>query len=151
LTAITRDHKEGLVKNADDLLRRFPSEAFNFVTGIAGLFMASSAIRYKLLSKPGAHMDLAGIRKQRLSGWMDLGLGTMTTGSAAIPIGVKEKKWDPDEPHGKGLQRVWEWVQEKPLRVAGYGYMMSTLCHAAATVIDYKEAKRLNDTKRIAS
>jgi hypothetical protein len=96
-------------------------------------------------------MDAQAIRKMRLEGIMDVGLGALTTGSAAISIFVNEKKRDPDEPPAKGLGRVWDWVQEKPLRVAGYGYMLSTLCHAASTVVAYKEAKRVGDTKRLSS
>ena len=51
----------------------------------------------------------------------------------------------------RALNQVFEWIQEKPLRVAGYGYMVSTLCHAGSTAVAYYDAKKrgeaqLNDT-----
>lgn len=151
LHAIARDKDKGLIQNANDMARRYPSEIFNSFTGLAGIFMAVAAAKYHVLGKPAAGADAQAIRKMRQEGWLDVGLGAMTTGSAAISMFVTEKKRDPDEPKAKGMEGIWEWVQEKPLRVAGYGYMVSTMCHAASTAIAYREAKRTGDAKRLSS
>ena len=98
---------------------------------------------------PGVHIPEVDIQAMRERGskllsklhhttsWLDVGLGSLTFGSAMFGNFVKEKKRDPDEPAKTGLAGVWEWVQERPLTLTGAGYMVATMCHAASTAIDY--------------
>lgn len=151
LLQIANDHEKGLLGKTEDVFRRFPSEMFCAFTALAGCFVAASAFRHKAMGKPRIGADATEIRKMRQEGWLDVGLGTTTTVSSIVGGAITEKKRDPDEPPAKGLGQVWEWVQEKPLRVTGYGLMVSTLFHAASTVLALKEAHRTGDAKRKAS
>lgn len=151
LHALAARQNKGIMSDTYDWMRSHPSELFNGIYVGAGACIAAAAVRHKLM-KPVLN-ESAKDRLQRLtSGFMDLGLGTVTTSSALAANLIQEKKRDPDEPSPEGIpNRLWAWIQEKPLRVAGYGYMVSTVCHAVSTSIDYVKAKRLNDTKKLSS
>lgn len=146
------DQDRGTLGNLNNWARRYPSEIFNTFTGVAGAFMAAAALRHKVLapSRPGA--DAKAVYRRQLEGWMDTGLGATTMTAAAIANFVQEKKFDPDEPRATDpIGWVKEKVQENPLAVAGGGYMISSLCHAASTVIAYLDARRTGDLERMAS
>ncbi|MDX1974192.1 MAG: hypothetical protein SFT92_00795 [Rickettsiales bacterium] len=90
--------------------------------------------------------DIAALRKEgehvvhkfhKTSQMLDIGLGGMTFTSGMFANLVKEKKRDPDAQTKEGLAGVWDWIQERPLTVAGVGYMISTMCHAASTAVEY--------------
>lgn len=151
LKAITDDHKKGMLGNAHDFCKRYPSELMNTFYGIAGLMIARSAYKYHIFEEPPAHYDAFSRKLSRTQGWLDVGLGGLTAASGAISTLIKEKKTDPDEPSATGMNKVWNWIQEKPLRVAGYGYIASTLCHAGSTAIAMYDAKRIGETKRLES
>lgn len=99
---------------------------------------------------PGARIpeaDLANMRHEavhklekfhKASSWLDVGLGSMTFSSGMFANLVDEKAHDPDAPKKEGLAAAWEYVQEHPMTVAGLGYMVSTLCHAVSTGIEWK-------------
>ena len=168
LNSIIQDKHKGKIKTADDFFRRYPADLMNTFFSIAGACIATSAIRNevygnpsrgalrKILTDEGKHfrktapsssavgrvkMATAAVKKNmRVSGWLNVGLGTMTMASAAFGNFVEEKAHDPDIPRKQGLAGVWEWAQEKPLTVAGIGYMVSTMCHAASTMKDWKHA-----------
>ncbi len=149
-SSIAKERKQTTLQALDEFARRYPSEIFNTVTALAGVFVAASASK-KVLTKyvPGA--DLQAFKKLKLEGWMDVGLGTLTAASGVLATVVKEKKPDPDEPPAKGGDWLWQKVQAHPLAIAGIGYTMSTMCHAASTFVAYKEAKRVNDPVRMSS
>lgn len=163
LKSITEDHKNGLIKNGDDLLRRYPSEMMNLFFAAAGACIAIAA--HKSLKKPPIKLDSEEVtqvfsRLQReskvplsrddtwkrmksnhkLESILDIGLGAMTGISGLFAMSVKEKARDPDEPPKHGLEAAWQWIREKPLAVAGMGYMVSTMCHFASTMIARKWA-----------
>jgi hypothetical protein len=166
LKSITEDKNKGFIKTSDDLFRRYPSELMNTFFGIAGACIATAALRNKvfgevkpkaiedMLKKEGKNfkklaphltdhtqMAIDAVKKNmRHSGWLDVGLGTMTMASATFGNLVEEKVPDPDSPKKHGMAGVWEWAQERPLAVAGMGYMVSTMCHLASTMKDWKHA-----------
>ena len=74
----------------------------------------------------------------KTSSWLDVGLGSMTFGSGMFANIVDEKVPDPDAPKKEGAAAAWEYIQQHPMTVAGVGYMISTLCHAASTGIEWK-------------
>lgn len=148
LATITQDHNKGMLDQANEFMRRYPSEMMNSAFGLAGMCIAASAMRHNVLTEPhSGHSRF----KHKMEGWLDVGLGSMTTISGAISTLVKEKKRDPDEPKHTGIQGIMEWIQEKPLRVAGYGYIASTLCHAGSTTIAMLEAKKNGDQQKLQS
>ena len=151
LKSIAEDRDKGIIKNVTDICRRYPSEMMNAFYGVAGVLIATSAMRHRVMAPAMPGLAAHEMRELRKEGLLDVGLGSMTTLAGAISALVEEKKRDPDEPAARGIEKAWEWIREKPLRVAGYGYIASTLCHAGSTYIAYNQAKRLGDTKRLAS
>lgn len=146
LENITKDRNTGVLGTVTEFCQRYPSELMNVFYGLAGTFIATSAFRHRVNGKVLAGMDAHAIKEMRSEGLWDMGLGLMTLASGAASILIKEKKPDPDDPPPKNaLEKAWAWVQEKPLRVAGYGYIASTLCHAVSTYKAMKEANRVGD------
>ncbi|MDE3060801.1 MAG: hypothetical protein KGJ06_07310 [Pseudomonadota bacterium] len=167
LASITEDHNKGLIKKADDLFRRYPSELMNLFFAAAGVCIAVAAYRSK--SKPIANHEVTevmnrlakknpatsfswgNIRQQmeknhKREAWLDIGLGGMTAASGLFAMSVPEKARDPDDPPQHGLAAAWEWIRERPLAIAGAGYMVSTLCHAVSTTLAWKYAS--NDRRK---
>jgi hypothetical protein len=130
LEVIAADHKQGLIKTTDDLLKRYPAEVMNLCYSVAGAcYLAHGS---KMLAKT----KIAPLHKKnwpRVEAWSNLGVGISTTTAGLTSTLVREKKHDPDAPEKQGMAKAWQWVQEHPLALAGYGYMLSTVCHAVST------------------
>ncbi|MEQ1704448.1 MAG: hypothetical protein ABL867_00575 [Rickettsiales bacterium] len=127
LNSITQDKHKSKIKTADDLFRRYPAELMNTFFAIAGACIAAAALK-----------ETKSPDRNKLSAWLDVGLGSMTMASATFGNLVEEKVHDPDIPRKQGLPGIWEWIQERPLAVTGVGYMVSTMLHVASTTIDMK-------------
>ncbi len=143
------DHgPQSMLGKVDGVFRRYPSEMFNLFTGLAGACIAAAAVRHKVINVPdflkAGQVTVRDRQIYKNAGFLDVGLGTLTMASTAIGGLVKEKVADPDKPKSEGAKAVLEWVQEKPLAIAGAGLMLSTLCHAVSSVIEYRLYKRLN-------
>jgi len=151
LQAVLQEKEKTFLQSADDFGKRYPSEIFNTVTALAGVFIAASAYKNKIKITPTAAMDAKALHEMHLEGWMDFGLGTLTALSGTFATLVKEKKPDPDEPPKTGLSWVWQQINAHPLAISGVGYAIATTCHAASTYKAYKEAKRVGDTVRLAN
>jgi hypothetical protein len=157
LAAIARDKEKGLLTNVHELLTRYPTEIYSLFTGIAGAFVAAAAhehkvkvsAKYKHAAVLPSNLDRKAVDHMRISGWLDIGLGTITMASTAIGGLVQEKAHDPDKPKEKGIKGALEWVQERPLTISGIGLMISTSLHAISTFMDYRTAKRLGNNKRM--
>lgn len=174
IDSIIHDKNKGLIKSADDVLRRYPSELMNLFFAAAGIFIAAAA--HRSMKKPPnvkyvaevLERNLPSLQKQaaetgkalstltnefehsvhvnhKREAMLDIGLGGMTAASGLFAMSVKEKAHDPDAPPKEGLAKLWEKIQEKPLTIAGIGYMISTACHAVSTKIAWKYA---DDHKR---
>lgn len=143
--AIAKERNQGFIDNAYDWMQTHPAELFNTIYIGAGSFITAGAIQHKLLKK--VMNELPKERMKRLAaGWMDVGLGAVTASSALTGLMVEEKKPDPDEPRPTTMfGKAWEWVQEKPLRITGYGLLGSTMFHAGSTAIEYLRARRMLD------
>jgi hypothetical protein len=150
LHSALEEKDKSLLQSAHEFGKRYPSEIFNTVTAIAGLFVAASSYR-KMMAKPIAGKDAKAISEAYQEAVMDLGLGVITAISGAFATVVKEKKPDPDEPPKKGLEWLWQKIQSHPLAISGVGYSIATGCHALSTWKAYKEAKRVGDKERLAS
>lgn len=162
LSRIIDDKDKGLIQKADDYFRHYPAEMMNMFFAAAGVCIAVAAAKslHKSTLAPGAveeymlrqatHLKPGAYasnyheaekflhKRHTLANWMDVGLGTMTFASGSFGALVKEKAHDPDEPYKPGLAGWWQWIQERPLAVTGAGLMVSTMCHAASTAIEYK-------------
>lgn len=140
---VVQEKPKSIFQSFHEFGKRYPSEMFNSVTALAGVFVAASSI--KKLKDPTV------LGKHRLSAKMDIGLGTATAISGTLATVVKEKKPDPDDSPAQGWAWLKQQIQAHPLAIAGVGYTISTMCHAGSTIIDYKEAKRTGDKQKLDS
>lgn len=130
---VTKRRKLGFWGSIDHFLARFPSEAMNTIYIGVGLLLTWGAfIKAKTPLLPNETLALAPGR--RMKNRIEVGLGITTAASALGSVIIKEKKRPEGEPRKKGLAGVWEWIEEKPLRLAGYGYMLATVFHGGAYV-----------------
>lgn len=139
IPTVTENNKRDVFHKIVDFLQSYPSEIGNSFTGLAGALIAYSAYKYRVGPEYAAGQNVF-----KGSGFKDMGLGTTTVASGLVGALIKEKKHDPDIPYSKGMQGWWEWIQERPLSVAAFGYMISTGCHTLSTFQDYNAAKRMN-------
>lgn len=114
-------------------LAKYPSETLNSIyVGVGALLGMAATYR-------AVKYHQAGELKNFKDELWDIGLGGVTATSALAGLVIKEKK--PDE-EGKekpeGLGKAWAWVQEKPLRATGIGFMAATLLHAKGTYNKWK-------------
>lgn len=140
--------KHGLFGKVHELLKRYPSEALNVVYTVVGLTLMRSSMKeisglkgsIKTLEANKATLDvfdqntlksLQGTLREEMQ---DVGLGLITATSAIAGIAIKEKKPIEGEKKPEGfLGKTWNWIQEKPLRATGFGYMAATAVHAKVT------------------
>jgi len=134
LTRIAEDRPRSVLENTGNFLSTYPSEIFCAVTGLAGALVAAAAVqKYK-----------AAPKHEQIEHLLDVGLGSITLASCTIGGLVKEKHRDPDEPLPEGtMEQIWEWIREKPLRLTGYGLMVSTMFHAVSTSKVVLDARKL--------
>ena len=143
---VVREEKRGVIGNINEFLSRYPSEITNAVFMLTGLAILRA--NYTNAFKPqAADETLKQFRDRRNSRIMDMGLGSITALSGLGAITIPEKKRAEGDPYRPGLLGVWDWVQEKPLRLAGYGYMVATAFHAVSTYNEWRSGnQRVRET-----
>ncbi len=57
---------------------------FGLFTAFAGVMVAAGAARHKLLTPSAIKLDKQGLKIRKISGWLDVGLGTMTLLSSTL-------------------------------------------------------------------
>jgi hypothetical protein len=119
--------QQGFFKKSQSFLSKGGSDAGNIATGMAGGLIALGAYNNKKKSDP----------KDRM---VEAALGTTTFLSGMGAALVKEKLPDKDNPPTTTLGKVKQWIQERPNRLAGYGYMVSTAAHAYQAYDGHKKA-----------
>ncbi len=140
LKQITTDQPKTLWDKINLVGGRYPSEVLNSVYVGVGACIAAVSFYRGTREIPG-HLvgkELADALATRKAFRQDVGLGMLTGASAIAGLTIKEKKWVEGEPHRKGLGRVLDFIQEKPLRATGIGFMLATLCHAKGTYAHWK-------------
>lgn len=111
-------------------MAKYPSETLNSIYVFVGAVLSSAAI-YRTFR---AH-NMGDMVARREEAW-DVGLGAVTAASALTGLLVKEKKIE-EEDRRQGVGKVLDFIQEKPLRATGFGYMVATLFHAKSTRMKY--------------
>lgn len=129
--------KRGFWGGIDHAIAKYPSETLNSIYVGVGAALSSAAI-YRALKEH--HL---GNIKDRNTEIIDIGLGAVTATSAIAGLAIKEKKREEGEEKRGGLLGVWDWIQEKPLRATGYGFMIATLFHAGATIKKWNQGDEL--------
>lgn len=163
------------LKKMDEFLRHYPSELLNLSFAMAGVCIATSALKgparatmeaikgdadtlkqverklTEIAKKKGIALPTPekiaqeSLKQTHHEGWLDAGLGINTFASGVFGAFVKEKKRDPDQPPAHGIEAAWQWAQERPLTITATGYLVSTLCHAVSTI---KAHQYGNDERR---
>lgn len=133
------DEKDrGFFGNINHTLVKYPSETLNSVYVGVGLSLMAAAVYRATKSVKGLEGTvLAKALHERKNELWDVGLGAMTTASAIAGLTIKEKKPMEGDEKRKGLGRIIDWIQEKPLRATSVGYFIATLLHAKGTYNKY--------------
>lgn len=141
LQEVIQEPKRSFFGRFDHLLAKYPSETLNSVyVGVGGILSAAAFYRSVV-----AHR--AGNARERNEELWDIGLGAVTAMSAITGLAVKEKKPEEGEPHREGVGKVLDWIQEKPLRATGFGYMVATMFHGVGTYKKYRNGdQQVRDT-----
>ncbi len=135
IRSVSHKHNSTLWKRMISKAERYPAELANSFFALAG----------SMLIWEGAK-ELKSPDRSKKSILLDMGLGTMTVLAGLVSVFVDEEPRKPGEPRKKGLAGIWQWIEEKPLRTAGILLGLSSVNHAASTVIDYRNAtKTLKD------
>lgn len=153
LHAIAHEKEKNPLLKAHELLKRYPSEAYNIFTGLAGVMMTVNAYKnhYAKAYDPLKY-TAESIAQHRREGLQDIGLGLTTFLACSYGLLVKEKKADPDEPAPSNpIGKAVEYIRNNPLSVTGAGLMVSSAFHVASTATAWREAVRTGDAKRKAS
>lgn len=155
ILSAARETDHTTMQRLDRWFRKHPSELMNASFGFAGLMMVNAAQHYSYSPQPWESPETIARRSKRTDyqRTLDTVLGSTTFVSGLTSIAIKEKERDKDAPPKEGLERMWEWVQERPLRIAGYGYMISTVIHGLSTysmLMDhYREYKSGGHTQEL--
>lgn len=110
LSRIIHEKKQGRLQDADQFLTKFPSETALSLYALSALSFAQSGIRHK---KP---WDVAA----------SMSSFAASMGSVIMPEKKVQKHADAEHALSEGQIESWkQWIQEKPLRVAGFVYLLS--------------------------
>ena len=137
-TRLRREKNESLGTRIHNFCIQYPSEILNTVYFGVGLLLIGASLKHR--NAPKKSWEDAKAFKDRVgSETLDIGLGLVTATSALTGLLVKEKKPVEGEPKRTGLAGIWDWIQEKPLRATGVGYMVATAIHGIVTVKKYMQ------------
>jgi hypothetical protein len=89
-------------------------------------------------SKDQRHLDDKSVA------FKDVVLGTGTVLSGVTSSIIKEKPVDPNKQRKKGVAGVIEYMKERPLRIAGAGYLISTVIHLWSSLQERGSIKNEN-------
>ncbi len=138
LTQQPDERKTGFFDRVHNFLRRYPSEALNIVYTGVGLLLMGASIKSAGVGIKSFETHSEFVKRVR-EDKLDIGLGAVTAVSAITGLVVKEKKPVKGEEKRTGLAGAWDWIQEKPLRATGYGYMLATAIHGIVTYSKWKK------------
>ncbi len=136
------DIHRGPIERLKYFCARYPSEILNTVYMATGMLLSFAS--YKAIKIPQRANETLEVFKKRVrADQIDIGLGAVTFSSSLAGILIKEKKPIEGEPKRHGIGGVIDWIQEKPLRATGYGFMVATAFHAYASLLKWREGDQL--------
>lgn len=138
--SIPHMHNSSAWRQMINKAQRYPAEFANSFYGLAGAMIIWDGA--KNLSKHRRETAAGGNPvKSRAGILMDIGLGVTTVMAGLVSDLVPEQPRREGEPRKPGLAGMWQWVQEKPLRVAGALLGISTASQAGSTIVGYTKAQ----------
>lgn len=124
LYRIMNEKRQGGLATAENFLYRYPSQVTLGVYTLGAFSMLQSGIKHRKF------WDIA------------YGANSTATKVASILIPEKSAGEREDKQRETPLGKVIDWVQEKPLRVFGYGSMLSAVLLGLSAYREYKEDPR---------
>lgn len=135
LASFTEYKDQGQLGKLKDFISFHAAEIMNYAFAVAGMGIARSAWKY--------HTD----PKDRKIRYQDIAIGiTNSTASLASNL-VEEKAPDPNAPPAQGIGKIWDYIKHRPLAIAGYGLLGSTLLHAKSSFELFQKAREAGDIK----
>ncbi len=122
LYSILKDRRDNGLQKMEDFLYRYPSQATLGIYTLGAFSMLQSGIKHRKF------WDAA------------YGVSSVSTKLASLVVPEK-KKTAATESHEKAttpIGKVFEWVQEKPLRIFGYGSMVTDALLGMSAYREYK-------------
>jgi hypothetical protein len=123
LATILDDHKRGKIHKLEDFLYRYPADVMlsAYTMGAASMLAGGIHARDKLK--------------------IGYGVSSLSFKTASLLIPEKKKAEEGAQPPAAAdnpIQAVWNWVQEKPLRLMGFGSMVSDTLLGMSAVRDLR-------------
>jgi|GEM_PF-4844524 len=124
-------HEGGILKTISNFCSVHTSELMNASFATAGIMNMWSSIK---------DLRNAGSIRGKTPVLIDILLGFITLGSGTISTLIPEEPHDKNKPKRTGLAGIWDSIKEKPLRISGIGYSISTILHGIISVIELRDA-----------
>jgi len=133
----------------------YSAEMMNLSFATAGLAIAKdnaeTAIRLREEEKKyGKYYDFKNDKRHqddKLVAALDVALGSGTITSGVASSVIKEQPIDVNKPKKDGADGVVDYLKERPLRIAGAGYIVSTIIHLVSSLKERASIQEENKTR----
>lgn len=133
---------------------KYPSEIMNMCFATAGVGISYNNARKLKVDRAfeKAHPEIKTAntsegrehRLDKLEHTLDIGLGLGTMASGTLGTVLTEKAVDPNKPKKKGVAGFYEDLINNPLKISGYGYLVSTFIHLISSTLGAYNIHRHN-------
>ncbi len=125
-SSFTNETHQGPFQRLYKFLHKHPSEVGNSFTALAGALVAKSALK----------------ADDNTSKFLESSLGASTFAAGLTAAYIKERAPLPGEKPPTSIPgKIWRWIEKGPNKIAGYGYMYSSIVHGAETIRKLLSAK----------
>lgn len=117
---VMKSKRSGALPDIEHFLYKYPAETTVGIYTLGAFSMLQSGLKH------GKFWDIA--------------YGANSTAAGMGSILIPEKVRNPDDPKpANPVAQWWDWVREKPLRMAGYAYILSGLALGMSAYREFKE------------
>jgi hypothetical protein len=131
-------------------IAKHPAELMNTMFTGAGIFLGLAvmkrlkASKIKEIANPSL-LNNTWHKGEKFYDYVDVGTGVVTAASGTLATFVKERPKTSEEKEPEStIGKAWRWLEEKPLRISGIGYMAATGAHLFSS--RFKYLKTLHET-----
>lgn len=142
------------ISNFRRTFTKYPSEIMNVCFATAGVGISYNNYRKFKIDREfeQRHPELRTAetsegrehRLDKLEHKLDIGLGLGTVTSGVLGTVLTEKAVDPRQPKKAGIDGFVEDLKNNPLKISGYGYLVSTFIHLISTSLGAYNIRRHN-------
>jgi hypothetical protein len=117
---IMKEKRDGVLPDIEHFLYKYPAQTTVGIYTLGAFSMLQSGLKH------GKFWDIA--------------YGANSTAAGLGSIIIPEKAHNPDAPTPTNpVAQCWDWVREKPLRMAGYAYILSGLALGMSAYREFKD------------